>query len=77
MVDIHPDKSGLASVAVSLVRCTAAAVGLSVQQILIDEIGVGWTFTLFALLCMSSIPMLLVVRIRGPKWRGVVVNRGV
>lgn len=76
MVDIHPDKSGLASVAVSLTRCTAAAVGVSVQQILMDEIGIGWTFTLFSLLCTLAVPMLLIVRTKGPRWRGVNMTNG-
>lgn len=74
MVDIHPEQPGLASVAVSLARCTAAAVGVAVLQPLIDAIGTGWTFTIFGLACLGSVPMLFLVRHRGPHWRGVVIN---
>ncbi|KAI0122937.1 hypothetical protein BJ170DRAFT_118365 [Xylariales sp. AK1849] len=71
MVDIHPDEPGLASVATSLARCAVAAAGLAVLQPLLDSIGTGWTFTSFALICLISMPMLLVVKLKGPAWRGV------
>lgn len=73
MVDIHPREPGLASVSVSLVRCTAAAVGVSIYQPLLEAVGAGWTFSIFALSCTLTVPMMLLVRLRGPEWRGVAI----
>ncbi|KAB5545925.1 putative major facilitator superfamily transporter [Coniochaeta sp. 2T2.1] len=68
-VDLHPTETGLASVAASLMRCVAAAVGVAILQPMLDAVGPGWTFTFFACLSGLSIPMLLVLRIMGPSWR--------
>jgi hypothetical protein len=69
IVDLHPDAPATASAAVSITRCLTAAVGLSVQQLLLDSIGPGWTFTLIASLCYMTVPSLIVVRCRGWDWR--------
>lgn len=69
-VDLHPNETGLASVATNVTRCLAAAVAVAALQPLLDSVGVGWTFTIFGLLSSLSIPMLLVLRFWGPTWRG-------
>lgn len=48
-----------------------AAGGVSVLQPLLDHLGVGWTFTLFAGLCTATTPMLLAERMWGMQWRKV------
>ena len=68
-VDLHPKEPGLASVAISLTRCLVAAAGVAVMELLLEDIGAGWTFTFYGLLCGLSVPMLLVVRLRGMVWR--------
>ncbi|KAB5577942.1 putative major facilitator superfamily transporter [Coniochaeta sp. 2T2.1] len=68
-VDLHPTGTGLASVAASLMRCVAAAVGVAILQPMLDAVGPGWTFTFFACLSGLSVPMLLILRILGPSWR--------
>jgi hypothetical protein len=52
-----------------MVRCLAAAVGVSVLQLMLDHLGVGWTFTSFAALGACTIPMLLLVKRWGMAWR--------
>ena len=69
IVDLHPDAPATASASVSIIRCSVAAIGVSVLQILFDNIGIGWTFTIIAALCFSTIPGLLIVRQRGWDWR--------
>ena len=69
IVDLHPDTPATASASVSITRCLAAALGLSVQQLLFDSIGTGWTFTLISALCYMTVPGLIVVRCRGWDWR--------
>ena len=75
IVDLHPAAPATASASVSITRCVAAAVGLSVQQLLFDSIGPGWTFTLIAGLCYMTVPTLLIVRWRGWDWRRDKVAR--
>jgi hypothetical protein len=65
IVDLHPDAPATASAAVSITRCLTAAVGRSVQQLLFDSIGVGWTFALIAGLCYVTVPSLVIVKRRG------------
>lgn len=73
-VDLHPNETGLASVAASLTRCLAAAAGVAALQPLFDSVGLGWTFTILGFLSGLSIPMLLTLRIRGPSWRNCEVR---
>ncbi|KAH9905311.1 putative major facilitator superfamily transporter [Xylariomycetidae sp. FL2044] len=68
-VDLHPDETGLASVAASITRCLAAAVGVAALQPMLTAVGVGWTFTFFGALSGILVPMLLALRYWGPAWR--------
>ncbi|CAF9929048.1 MAG: hypothetical protein HETSPECPRED_007272 [Heterodermia speciosa] len=69
IVDIHPDCPATASAAVSVVRCSIAAIGVSVLQYLLDSLGPGWTFTVLGALCIATVPLLLCVRSWGLQWR--------
>jgi multidrug resistance protein len=69
IVDLYPDAPATASASVSITRCLTAALGLSVQQLLFDSIGTGWTFTLISVICYMTVPGLIVVRCRGWDWR--------
>lgn len=75
IVDLNPDKSGLASVALSFTRCAGAAVQVAVLQLLLQSVGPGGTFTLFGMLSLVSIPMLWIVRAKGAKWRKQEADR--
>lgn len=75
-VDLHPDETGLASVAASLVRCFAGAIGVTFLEPLMVKVGPGWTSTFIGLLGGFSIPMLLVLRVMGPRWRNCPVGVG-
>ncbi|KAL8648404.1 MAG: hypothetical protein Q9210_005004, partial [Variospora velana] len=69
VVDLHPDRPATASAAVSITRCSAAAVGVSVLQFMLDGLGPGWTFTLFGTLGASTLPLLWFEYRWGMKWR--------
>ncbi|KAK2758564.1 major facilitator superfamily transporter [Colletotrichum kahawae] len=68
-MDLHPRNPGVASIAMNLVRSIAAAAGVAVVQLLVEEFGTGWTFTAYGATCLASVPMLLAVRAWGPRWR--------
>jgi hypothetical protein len=69
IIGLHPNAPATASASVSITRCLTATLGLSVQQLLFDSIGTGWTFTLISALCYMTVPGLIVVRCRGWDWR--------
>lgn len=56
--DLNTHQSSTASAAANIVRCALAATFLAILQIMIDHIGPGWCFTVFAaimLLCGMSL----------------------
>jgi multidrug resistance protein len=69
VVDLHSDQAVTASASVSITRCFAAAVGVSVLQLLFEAIGPGWTFSLIGMLCYGTVPMLWLERKKGWQWR--------
>ncbi|KAI4253610.1 MAG: hypothetical protein L6R42_007518, partial [Xanthoria sp. 1 TBL-2021] len=69
IVDLHPDRPATASASVSIVRCSVAAIGVSVLQFILDSLGPGWTFTLFGALGAATAPMLWFEWERGMRWR--------
>ncbi|KAK4466228.1 major facilitator superfamily domain-containing protein [Cladorrhinum samala] len=69
IVDISPGNAGAAVAAGNLTRCLLGAVASAVIVPLLDAIGSGWTYTLFAGLYLAVTPMLWVVVKRGLKWR--------
>ena len=53
----------------SLIRCSVAAIGVSILQKVLDHIGPGWTFTLLGALGIVAAPMLWLVWLWGMIWR--------
>ena len=57
------------SASVSITRCAAAAGGVSALQLLFEAIGPGRTFTIIAILCFTTVPILWFERQKGWQWR--------
>jgi ABC-type nickel/cobalt efflux system permease component RcnA len=70
-IDLHPHSPATASATINIIRGTFAAVGVSIIQILLDHIGVGWTFTLLASWCGIASPLLWVELRLGMGWRQI------
>jgi hypothetical protein len=47
-----------------------------VLQVIIDHIGIGWCFTLFAAIAATTIPLLLAERKWGMTWRASRDRKG-
>jgi hypothetical protein len=75
LVDIHPNASSTAQAASNLVRAELAAGGLALLDLILRGIGAGWTFVLFAILGLLTIPLLYVLQIKGLRWRQGVTSR--
>jgi len=70
LVDLHPLRSSTASAALNIVRCTFAAGGLAALQRLIDAVGVGWCYTMIALVTGGTTTVCVMIgRVWGEKWR--------
>lgn len=69
LVELHPTSPASAQAALNIVRCSLAAGGLALLQIVIDGVGVGWCFTIFAGLCISMLLPSWTVHRYGMVWR--------
>ncbi|KAK3312269.1 major facilitator superfamily domain-containing protein [Apodospora peruviana] len=69
LVDIYPAKAGAAVAANNLTRCFIGAAASAVIVPMIDAIGSGWAFTIFAALFAVFSPSLWLVMRNGVRWR--------
>ena len=73
LTDLNFTRSATVQASYNLVRCALGALGVAVLQPLTDAIGIGWCFTFYAAVGVLCIPLLLVVKFRGHRWRGAQV----
>lgn len=69
LIDLYPQSPSTATAANNLVRCLMGAGGTAIINIMIENMGNGWCFTLIALICVVTMPLLFVELKWGPKWR--------
>ncbi|KAK3291457.1 major facilitator superfamily domain-containing protein [Chaetomium fimeti] len=69
LVDLHQDCPSTAQAACNFVRCEMAAACLAALDALIRRIGPGWSFLLFGVTLFIEFLMLLLLQLRGMKWR--------
>ena len=69
LVDLNRDRASTASAGSNLIRCVLSASGLAALQEIIDRVGIGWCFTIFATIAATTGPLLLMERQWGPVWR--------
>ncbi|KAK3397523.1 major facilitator superfamily domain-containing protein [Sordaria brevicollis] len=69
MVDLYPGASASASAVNNLVRCLIGAVGVALVQFIVDAIGAGLTFLIFAIVTAAGLPLLWLEWRFGERWR--------
>jgi multidrug resistance protein len=69
LTDLNPGRSSTAQASYSLVRCAMSAAGIAALQAMIEGIGIGWTFTVYAVIGGTCFPLLIFLRQRGMAWR--------
>ena len=77
LVDVHPKSPSTAQAANSLVRAFLAGGGTALVQILLDSMGVGWTFTLFGVICMGCLGLAWLEWKYGKVWRDGMIRKGI
>ncbi|RFU32908.1 hypothetical protein B7463_g3431, partial [Scytalidium lignicola] len=75
IIDLYPGASASATAVNNLMRCSVGAVGVAVVQLVIDKLGTGTTFLIFAIITASSSPLLAVEWFYGEGWRTERRNR--
>lgn len=76
LTDLNPDQSATVQAGYNLIRCTLSAGGIAGLQALIDATGVGWCFTFYGIIGASCIPIFMLVRRRGMRWRTAPLAAG-
>jgi MFS family permease len=70
LVDIFPDRSSTAYAAGQIMRCGLSAASVAVLQPLVNKVGRGWYFTIFALFVgISCLAAILTSKMKGMQWR--------
>lgn len=69
LVDIYPKKSATATAALNLARCLMGAGGTAAVLPIVNGIGVGWTFTMFAGVMFVGLGLMVVQISKGVSWR--------
>ncbi|KAI9050386.1 hypothetical protein LZ554_005551 [Drepanopeziza brunnea f. sp. 'monogermtubi'] len=69
LVDLYTDSAATAQAGLNVVRSSLAACGTAALQIIIDQVGVGWCFTLFGAVNISTLALLRMENEWGMQWR--------
>lgn len=76
LTDLHPKAPAAAQAANNIVRASLAALGLAVLQLLLDAIGIGWTFTLFGGISTACLGIAWLEWRHGELWREQMRAKG-
>lgn len=69
LVDYLPGRGASVTAANNFVRCLCGAAGTAVIQYIYNALGPGLTFTIVAIFTLASSPLVMLVYIKGPRWR--------
>jgi MFS family permease len=69
VIDLYPGASASATAVNNLMRCSVGALGVAIVQIVIDGVGAGTAFLVFAGITALSSPLLVVEWFWGEGWR--------
>ena len=53
----------------NLVRCGLASILISTIQLIINSIGIGWTYVLLSGVILSTLPLVYIAMLIGPRYR--------
>ncbi|KZO95265.1 MFS general substrate transporter, partial [Calocera viscosa TUFC12733] len=69
LMDLFPAHGAGVTACNNLVRCLTGAAFVSVETYILDAVGPGWGFTIFAAMIVAAYPCLLLEWKKGKKWR--------
>ncbi|KAK7416887.1 hypothetical protein QQX98_004945 [Neonectria punicea] len=69
LTDYNHEQSSTAQASYNLVRCAMAAAGVASLEPLVQAVRIGWACTIWAAIGIICVPLLVLLRVRGWKWR--------
>ncbi|KAF2756965.1 protein serine/threonine phosphatase 2C [Pseudovirgaria hyperparasitica] len=69
LTDLNPDRPATVQASYNLIRCIGAGAGIASQQPLLDAVGSGWCFAIYAVLLLLGAPLVWVLKTHGMSWR--------
>jgi predicted MFS family arabinose efflux permease len=69
LLDLDPDRAATAQAVSNLYRCLLAAGAVAVLEVALQDIGPGATFTIVAIIAALCLPIFLIERAHGQRWR--------
>jgi MFS family permease len=69
-IDILQTRSSGATACTNLVRCSLAAILVSIIERMTMAMGLGWTYTFWGGICTLLLPLMFLEMKMGPVWRG-------
>ena len=69
LTDLNPNQSATVQAGYNLIRCALSAGGIAGLQALVDAVGVGWCFTIYAIIGALCVPIFVPLRSHGMQWR--------
>ncbi|OJA16099.1 hypothetical protein AZE42_10598 [Rhizopogon vesiculosus] len=69
LVDLVPSQGSSVTACNNLVRCSMGALLVSMIDLILDQLGVGWTFVLLGGICFISLPLVWLAVCIGPRCR--------
>ncbi|KAK7935451.1 hypothetical protein PG985_000946 [Apiospora marii] len=69
LTDLNIHRSATAQAASNLVRCLSAAGAIAAMEALVQSLGPGWCFAIYAIFLLMGVPLAWVLRRRGMSWR--------
>ncbi|KZT33040.1 MFS general substrate transporter [Sistotremastrum suecicum HHB10207 ss-3] len=70
ILDLFPREGSSITAANNMVRWTLSAVLVACEELIIDALNPGWTFTIYGAICVLAYPMLYYEMICGHQFRG-------
>lgn len=71
LTDLNPNDSATVQASYNMVRCALSATGIAALQPVINAMGLGWCFTIYAAIGFLCVPMCITLRHWGWHWRKV------
>lgn len=75
LMDISQAQAGAVMAASNLTRCALGAVASAAIQMMIDKLGLGWTYVVFGIIFIAFSPMLFIHYFKGFQWRAYAKRR--
>lgn len=75
LMDISQSQAGAVMAASNLTRCALGAVASAAIEVLIESLGLGWTYVVFGIIFIVFSPMLFIHYFKGWQWRAYAKRR--